>query len=313
MLSFLQRLKQRKIVQWAIGYFAGAWLALEVFNLIAEQFLWPTWIRQASTVLVLFGGLITIVLAWYHGERGRQKVGAMELVILVAILALGGQSVWLLKDRNDRLESEAGGQVFRFREMPLPEHSVAVLPCVNLGSDESQGYFADGLAAELITRMAAVGGLRIPSHTSSFAFRGKNVTIEAVAAALKVRHVLECDAFGDESHLRISARLIDAGTGYTLWSETFNRARAMMLEVQEEVAMAVVRNLEIQLVDRERLLLGRRWTASPRPTMNSSRASSRSWMLPMKPVLAHRSDTCSEPWNSTRISAAPTPASPYTG
>jgi hypothetical protein len=125
--------------------------------------------------------------------------------------------------------------------------------------------------------------------------------------------VLECDVFGDESRLRISARLIDAGTGYTLWSETFNRARAMMLEVQEEVAMAVVRNLEIRLVDRERLLLGRRWTASPRPTMNSSRASSRSWMLPMKPVLAHRSDTCSEPWNSTRISAAPTPASPYTG
>lgn len=263
MLSFLQRLKQRKIVQWAIGYFAGAWLVLEVFDMIAEQFLWPAWVRQASTVLVLFGGLVTIVLAWYHGERGRQKVGAMELVILVAILALGGQSVWLLKDRSDRLEAEASGQTFQFREEPLPEHSVAVLPCANLSRDESQGYFADGLAAELITRLAAVSGLRIPSHTSSFSFRGKNVTLEAVAASLKVRHVLECDVFGDESRLRIGARLIDAKTGYTLWSETFNRTRAMMLEVQEEVAMAVVRNLEIRLVDRERLLVGRRWTDSP--------------------------------------------------
>lgn len=263
MLTFLQRLKQRKIVQWAIGYFAAAWVVLEVFDMIAEQFMWPVWIRQASTVLVFFGGLVTIVLAWYHGERGRQKAGAVELVIVFAILALGGQSIWLLKDRSDRTAVEAEGQTFQIREDPLPEHSVAVLPCANLSRDESQGYFADGLAAELITRLAAVSGLRIPSHTSSFAFRGKNITLEGVAAALKVRHVLECDVFGDESRLRIGARLIDAETGYTLWSETFNRSRALLLQVQEEVAMAVVRNLEIRLVDRERLLVGRRWTQNP--------------------------------------------------
>jgi hypothetical protein len=120
MLSFLQRLKQRKIVQWAIGYFAGAWVVLEVFDMIAEQFMWPVWIRQASTVLALAGGLVTVVLAWYHGERGRQKVGAVELVIIVAILALGGQSIWLLKDRSNRLAAESKyipvspGYSFRF-------------------------------------------------------------------------------------------------------------------------------------------------------------------------------------------------------
>jgi hypothetical protein len=91
MLSFLKRLKQRKIVQWAIGYFAVAWAMLEVFDMIAEQFLWPVWIRQTSTVLVLTGGLVTIVLAWYHGERGRQKVGVVELGIVVTILALEHQ------------------------------------------------------------------------------------------------------------------------------------------------------------------------------------------------------------------------------
>jgi len=261
MLPFLQRLKQRKIVQWAIAYFAGAWLALEVFDMIAEQFLWPAWVRQASTVLVLFGGLTTLVLAWYHGERGRQKVGFVEATLLTAVVLFAGQAVWSLKERSDQLSDSS--QAFQFRDEPLPEHSVAVLPCVNLSDDQSQSYFADGLAAELITRLAAVSGLRIPSHTSSFSFRGQNVTLEAVAAALKVRHVLECDVFGDESRLRIGARLIDAQTGYTLWSETFNRTRSLLLEVQQEVAIAVVRNLEIRLIDRERLLLGRRWTESP--------------------------------------------------
>jgi TolB-like protein/thioredoxin-like negative regulator of GroEL len=262
MPPFLQRLKQRKIVQWAIAYFAGAWVSLEVFDMIAEQFLWPAWIRQAATVLVLFGGLITVVIAWYHGERGRQKVGVLELLLVVVILGLGGQSVWVLKNRSDSLALESATAPFQFREKPLPEHSVAVLPCSNLSDDEGQGYFADGLASELITRLAAVSGLRIPSHTSSFGFRGKNVTLEAVAAALRVRHVLECDIFGDETRIRIGARLIDTQTGYTLWSESYNRARSRLIDVQQEVAEAVVQNLEIRLVDRERLLIGRRWTDS---------------------------------------------------
>jgi hypothetical protein len=82
MLSLIQRLKQRKIVQWAIAYAATAWVSLEVFDLIAEQFFWPVWVRQSATILLLFGLFITIVLAWYHGERGRQKVGMIELVLL---------------------------------------------------------------------------------------------------------------------------------------------------------------------------------------------------------------------------------------
>lgn len=255
--SIVRRLRKRQIVKWAVAYFAGAWILLEMFDLVAEQFLMPVWIRQAATILLLFGVLITLVLAWYHGERGRQKVGAFEAILLVVLLALAGQSIWMLKYHS---EQTAEGEVFRFRDEPLPQHSVAVLPCENLGGDAGQGYFADGLASELITRLAAVRGLRIPSQKSSFSFRGKNVTLEAVAASLKVRHVVECDVFGDQSRIRIGARLIDAQSGYTLWSESFKRARSALFDVQEEVARAVVQNLEIRLVDRERLLVGRRWT-----------------------------------------------------
>ena len=260
--GFLRRLRKRQIVQWGIAYFAGAWILLEMFDLVAEQFLMPVWIRQGATVLLLFGVLITLVLAWYHGERGRQKVGLFEAVLLIVLLALAGQSIWMLKYRSDQLTPGVETAEFRFREQPLPQHSVAVLPCRNLGDDEGQGYFADGLAAELITRLAAVRGLRIPSQTSSFSFRGQNVTLEVVAASLKVRHVLECDIFGDASRVRIGARLIDAESGYTLWSESFNRAKSTLFDVQEEVARAVVRNLEIHLVGKENLLVGRHGTDS---------------------------------------------------
>ena len=260
MLSLLQRLKQRKIVQWAIAYAATAWVSLEVFDLIAEQFFWPVWVRQSATILLLFGLFITIVLAWYHGERGRQKIGVVEMVLLVVLLLAGGQSVWLLRDRGLNFEPDVDKPRPAFRAEPLPQNSVAVLPCINLGGDESKAHFADGLAAELITRLSAVSGLRIPSHTSSFSFKGKNTTIEEIAAVLKVRHVLECDVSGDDSRLRASARLIDSQTGYTLWSQSYDNTNAQLFDVQQDVAEAVVENLQIKLGVRERQLVRRRWT-----------------------------------------------------
>ena len=111
-----------------------------------------------------------------------------------------------------------------------------------------------------ITRLSAVSGLRIPSHTSSFSFKGKNATIEEIAAALKVRHVLECDVSGDDSRLRASARLIDSQTGYTLWSQSYDNTNAQLFDVQQDVAEAVVENLQIKLGLREQQLVRRRWT-----------------------------------------------------
>jgi TolB-like protein/Flp pilus assembly protein TadD len=260
MLSLMQRLKQRKIVQWAIAYAATAWVSLEVFDLIAEQFFWPSWVRQSATVVLLFGLLITIVLAWFHGERGRQRIGKFELILLILLLSLAGQSVWLLRDRGHKIELDGGKPQTVFRAEPLPQNSVAVLPCLNLGGDENRAYFADGLAAELITRLSAVSGLRIPSHTSSFSFKGKNATIEEIAAVLKVRHVLECDVSGDDSRLRASARLIDSQTGYTLWSQSYDNTNVELFDVQQDVAEAVVEKLQIKLGSRERQLVRRRWT-----------------------------------------------------
>lgn len=262
MLPFLQRLRQRKIVQWALAYAAAAWLSLEVFDLVAEQFFWPVWIRQGATVFFLFGLLITIVLAWYHGERGRQKIGMIELILLITLLSLGAQSVWHLRGQHQAGETSELSDPSPFRKEPLPANSVAVLPCLNLSKDEGQAYFADGLAAELITRLSAVKDLRIPSHTSSFSFKGTQLPIREIAVSLRVRHVLECDVSGDATRVKVAARLIDAESGYTLWSEAYNRTRAKLFDVQQDVAQAVVGSLEIELRGRERQLVNRRWTES---------------------------------------------------
>ena len=258
-----RRLRQGRVVQWLMAYFATAWLSLELFDLVAEQFLWPLWIRQGATVVLLFGLLVTLVLAWHHGERGRQRVGAGELALLAVLLGLAGGSVWALKSRSGAPTGATSSAGFSFRSEPLPEHSVAVLPCSNLGVAEEQEYFADGLAAELITRLSAVSELRVPSQTTSFTFKGQNATIEQVAAALRVRHVLECGVTGDGSRLRVSTRLVDAKSGYTLWSEAYDRKEADLLEVQQEIAQAVVGRLQVELRGNEADRLVRNWTEDP--------------------------------------------------
>ena len=258
-----RRLRQGKVVQWMVAYFAAAWLTLELFDLVAEQFLWPLWVRQGATVVLLFGLLVTLVLAWQHGERGRQKVGFGEIALLAVLLGLAGGSVWVLKSRSDPSVSANASVGFSFRAEPLPEHSVAVLPCSNLGAAEGQEHFADGLAAELITRLSAVSELRVPSQTSSFTFKGQNATIEQIASALRVRNVLECGVTGDGSRLRVSTRLVDAESGYTLWSQAYDREALDLLDVQQEIAQAVVGRLQVELQGNEADRLTRSWTEDP--------------------------------------------------
>src|SRR6476619_5962525 len=90
MNEFFQRLKQRKLVQWGIAYVAAAFALLQGIDIVAQQFGWPEAVRRGFTLALVVGFLVTLVLAWYHGERGAQRVTGTELLIIGLVLALGG-------------------------------------------------------------------------------------------------------------------------------------------------------------------------------------------------------------------------------
>src|ERR1700741_4910554 len=94
MNEFLARLKQRKLVQWAIAYIAAAFALLQGMDIVAQQFGWPEGVRCGITLALVVGFFITLVLAWYHGERGAQRVTGTELVILTLLVSLGGFLLW---------------------------------------------------------------------------------------------------------------------------------------------------------------------------------------------------------------------------
>jgi hypothetical protein len=122
MNEFFERLKQRKLVQWAIAYVAGAFALLQGSDIVAQQFGWPEGVRRGITLVLVVGFFVTLVLAWFHGERGEQRVSGTELLIISLVLALGGGSLWRFAPNDHK--TEAG--------VTIPEKSIAVLPFESL-------------------------------------------------------------------------------------------------------------------------------------------------------------------------------------
>jgi TolB-like protein len=140
--------------------------------------------------------------------------------------------------------------------------SVAVLPFANLSADPEQEYFCDGMAEEILNALAQVRGLRVVARTSAFAFKGENRDAREIAAALDVATIVEGSVRKAGDRLRITAQLIDARDGSHLWSERFDRTFEDVFAIQDEIALAIVENLQVELLGRERAAVVRRPTGN---------------------------------------------------
>jgi TolB-like protein/DNA-binding winged helix-turn-helix (wHTH) protein/Flp pilus assembly protein TadD len=147
-----------------------------------------------------------------------------------------------------------------------PPHSVAVLPFANMSGDAGEEYFSDGLAEELIDTLSTIDAIHVAARVSAFSFKGSQATIADIAEKLNVGTVLEGSVRRDATHVRIAAQLIDARSGFTLWSRTYNRDRQQgdILQVQADIAGAVASALAVKLLDADSEKLVRGGTHNPR-------------------------------------------------
>lgn len=126
--------------------------------------------------------------------------------------------------------------------------SVAVLPFVNMSSDPQNEFFSDGVSEEIINALTRVRDLRVTARTSSFAFKGRNEDVREIAARLGVETVLEGSVRRAGDRVRIAAQLIDARSGYHLFSEVYDRSLDDIFETQDELARTIVERLHVHLV-----------------------------------------------------------------
>lgn len=125
--------------------------------------------------------------------------------------------------------------------------TVAVLPFTDLSPAGDQEYFADGMTEELISTLTGVEGLRVPSRTSVYALTRQALDVREVGRRLNATYVIEGSVRKAGPQVRITAQLISTRDGYHLWSATYDRAGADILSVQEEIANAIARTLQVQL------------------------------------------------------------------
>ena len=128
-----------------------------------------------------------------------------------------------------------------------PDNSIAVLPFTNLGGEADNEYFSDGLAEEILNALGQVEALKVSARSSAFSFRGKTTDIAAIAGKLRVANVLEGSVRRAGQRIRVTIQLIDARSGFQVWSERYDRQVEDIFELQEDIARAITERLKVSL------------------------------------------------------------------
>jgi serine/threonine-protein kinase len=139
-------------------------------------------------------------------------------------------------------------------------NSVAVLPFVNVSADEENEFFCDGLSEELLNALSRVEGLRVAARTSAFSFKGKNTDVREIGERLNVGKILEGSVRRSGDRLRISVQLVDVSDGYHIWSERYDRQMRDVFEIQDEITLAVVDALKVELLSGMRSVIIKHYT-----------------------------------------------------
>ncbi|MBV8495442.1 MAG: tetratricopeptide repeat protein [Gammaproteobacteria bacterium] len=189
------------------------------------------------------------------GASQRQRSALLAIVATAVIAALAYLAIdkpWLAKRTSG---SSASGSPAAAAQFPAesgafapPSHSIAVLPFVNMSGDKEQDYFSDGLTEELLNSLARINDLQVAARTSAFMFKGKDTDIGTIARKLNVGAVLEGSVRRSGHTVRITAQLINAVSGFHLWSETYDRDLGDVLKLQTEIATEVASALKVTLL-----------------------------------------------------------------
>ena len=242
-------LRRRKVVQWGIIYVAAAWGFLQGLEYLSGTYDWPRQIQQLTTLALLIGLPVVLVLAWYHGDRGQRRITTPEFAIITLLLLLGGGAFWYYQRASDA-QTAAVDEGPKQPTAP-PEAGVlrlAVLPLENLSPDPANAFFADGLHDEILSAMPATRELQVVSGTTMRSYAGTRKPVKQIALELGASHLLAGAVRRAGDHVRLSLYLVDAATDSNVWSRTFDRQLRDALSLQSEVATEVATTLNLRLL-----------------------------------------------------------------
>jgi len=275
-MKFFEELKRRSVFRVAIAYVLMTWVVLQIIDILFEIFSVPGWVARFLTIMLALGFFPAVAFAWafeitpegikpesqVDRTKSISKATARKLdnIIIALLLVSTGYFYWEARISSESSPATAEKPVYK-SALAAPEtpdandvaldvdvKSIAVLPFVNMSSDPEQDYFSDGISEELLNVLTKLPNLHVAARTSSFQFRGENLDIAEIAGRLKVNHILEGSVRMGNDRLRVTAQLIEAESGYHLWSETYDRSPEDVLAIQDDISAKIADALSAQLV-----------------------------------------------------------------
>lgn len=262
-MPIIQELKRRNVIRVAVAYGIAAWVILQIVDVISPIFGLPEWAPRLIFLLLAVGLIPSLIFSWVYEltpegvvkesdvDRSQSIANntGQKLNIIIAISAVIAVGLLI----SDRLTSEPTEmQAAASDPAPIADaevsSSIAVLPFVNMSSDEEQEFFSDGITEEILNSLASVRELRVAGRTSSFAFKGQNDDLRRIGEALGVNHILEGSVRKSGEQVRITAQLIRVDNGFHVWSETYDRQLVDIFAIQDEIANEILRQLKTRLL-----------------------------------------------------------------
>ena len=259
--NFLSELKRRHIYRVGAAYVVVAWALTQLVEILAQVFTLPLWIAQVAIVLLAIGFPVALLVAWTIESKPHQAVAAAvrskptivdwtlcgALVVVIALVSYQqlGSSPGAAPAQQQ--PSAATAAAPRSPAQEAGTISIAVLPFANLSGDAGQEFFSDGMTEEITGALARVQSLRMVGRSSAFQFKGQNRDLRAIGQALGARYLIDGSVRKEGNRVRISAQLVQADNGVSVWTDSYDRELTSVFTTQEDIAQAIVRALSVPL------------------------------------------------------------------
>ena len=267
-MTLFGELKRRNVIRMAGLYLVAAWLIVQVTSTLLPAFELPGWILRALVLVLAVAFIPTLIFSWVYEltpeglkrehevERGAsimpetgRRMDRATFALLALAVGIFAIDRFVLAPRRAASTSAAAALPPPASAVPaVSEKSIAVLPLANGSGDKDQQYFSDGLSENLIVALSQFAGLKVIGRNSAFQFRDSKEDSKTIGARLGVAHLLEGSVQRAGDVVRISAELISAADGSTLWSQRYDRPYKDLFALQDEITTTVAGALKARLL-----------------------------------------------------------------
>ena len=224
-----------------MAYAVAGWLLIQVAVTLKGALDLPARVDTWVTIAVIAGFPAVVVLSWLFDFS-------------LAGIKLTRPEVSASSPENSSLTAPI--------KAPVAKHSIAVLPFSDMSAERDQAYLGDGVAEEILNALVKVTPLKVSGRISSFSFKGRDLTVSEIGAALNVAYVLEGSVRKHGVKVRITAQLIQTSDGFHVWSQSYDGDLTDIFDLQDSIARSIVSELEV-LLDVDQVRLVAKITKSP--------------------------------------------------